>query len=234
MEVFPLAFPPAPISKVRRQRRKPCPSGAWNARRRFFKWLVAKSSDLRAYGIFFCLKPAVELIWNVCDPSALAYGWICELMRDMESLKNSLFRSRVPWRSQGVCAAQMNLFLFVFSFSRLISHLIKPCLSFWGFCHFFSLWDHTRRASWLGLGWGNLQKAIVHSSIIKSCSLASICPVAYILEHNSKHFQEDNQQKHRLIIAFRLQQDLKQDKYVCSPHLCLTENWSASPGQEGF
>lgn len=148
--------------------------------------------------------------------------------------KNSLFRSRVPWRSQGVFAAQMNLFLFVFSFSRLISHLIKPCLSFWGFCHFFSVWDHTRRTSWLGLGWGNLQKAIVHSSIIKSCSLASICPVAYILEHNSKHFQEDNQQKHRLIIAFRLQQDLKQDKYVCSPHLCLTENWSASPGQEGF
>lgn len=53
-----LFFPP--ISKVRGQTRRPCHSRPWNSRRWFFKWLVAKSSDLRASGIFR-LKPDVEL-----------------------------------------------------------------------------------------------------------------------------------------------------------------------------
>ena len=60
--------PPTPISKVRRQRRKPCHSGPWNARCRVFKWLVAKSSDLRASGIFFlfeaCCWTDLKCLWS--------------------------------------------------------------------------------------------------------------------------------------------------------------------------
>lgn len=144
---FSLSFFP-PISKVRGQTRTPCHSRPWNSRRWFFKWLVARSSDLRASGIF-CLKPDVELIWIVCDPSTLAYGWICELMPDEESLKNSHFQventlykviALEHLKAMGrICCqiSETNVFLFVFSFSWLLPHLVKPRLSFWRFCNFF-------------------------------------------------------------------------------------------------
>lgn len=151
---FSLCFPR--ISKVRWQRRKPCHSGPWNARRGFLKWLVAKSSDLRASGSFLfeaCCWTDLKCLWSFSS-----FVWVIyELTRDMESLKNSLFQVESTLykvivlehlKAKGVFAAEMNLFLFVFSFSRLISYLIKPCLSFWGFCHFFfTLGSH--KEGWL-------------------------------------------------------------------------------------